>query len=207
MTQYIVPNLGASGVIKLKDPFAGLCAANTPYTVTSIQTLQDIVADGQDPFALYYSPFGLDQTVYAQDINDRVCIVSLTPSDGDVVRVPNSYLISLPIAMGIPYATMMVGINLGALPQDLSLAYFMTQVAELAHDLLGVDNAAVRAMRASSLTYLSVDDAATIEAARQTVMQAVTTETARRLAAETALNALQQKYNDLEAYALAHTTP
>jgi hypothetical protein len=30
---------------------------------------------------------------------------------------------------------------------------------------------------------------------------------ARRLAAENALNALQQKYNDLEAYVLAHTTP
>jgi hypothetical protein len=204
MTQYIVPNLGATGVIKLKAPFAGLCADNTPYQVTGIRTLQDIVAEGKDPFALYYTPYGLDQTVYADDISNNVCIISLTASDGEPVAVPNSYLISLPIAMGVPYATMLVGINLGALPQDLSLTYFMNQVAELAHDLLGVDNAQVRATLASSLTYLSVDDAATIEAARQAVMDNVITEMARRLSAENALNALQQKYNDLEAYVLAH---
>jgi hypothetical protein len=204
MTQYILPNVGASGVIKLKDPFSGLCAANTPYEVTGVRTLQDIVASGQDPFALYYSPFGLDQTVYTSDVSNNVCILSLTASDGEVVYVPNSYLISLPIAMGVPYATMMVGINLGALPQDLSLTYFMDQVAELAHNILGVSAAEVRAMRASAITYLSVEDADTIETARQVVMDNVTTEMARRIAAETALNALQQKYNDLEAFTLAH---
>lgn len=204
MTQYILPNVGASGVIKLKDPFSGLCAANTPYVVTGVQTLQDVVASGQDPFALYYSPFGLDQSTYTDDVNNNVCILSLTASDGEVVRVPNSYLISLPIAMGVPYATMLVAVNLGALPQDLSLAYFMSQVAELAQNILGVSTADVRAMRASALTYLTVEDATTIETARQVVMDSVTTEMARRMAAETSLNALQQKYNDLEAFILAH---
>jgi hypothetical protein len=204
---YLKPSIGSSGVVKLKDPFTGLCADNIPYEVLGLQTLQAIAATNQDPYALYYEPYGISREKFVADVADKVCIVELQSSDGEMVRVPNSYLESLPIATGVPYATMFVTVNLGALPQDLSLAYFMAKVADMARDLMGVQDAQVRAMRASTLTYLSIEDASTIEAARKAVMETVITDAARLMIAEENLSALQTKYSDLEAFVLANNPP
>lgn len=203
-TNYILPHVNTTGVIKLKDPFSGLCAANVPYTVTAVRRLQDIVASSQDPYALFYEPFNIDDAKFQDDISNNVCILSLTSSDGEVVYVPNSYLESLPVAMGLPYATMMVAVNLGALPQTLNLQYFISKMGEAARDLMGIQNAEVRAMRVSSVTYLSIDDAQTIEAARKAVMETVITDAAKLRVAEQELFDLQKKYSDLEAFVLAN---
>jgi hypothetical protein len=203
-TLYIKPTVGSSGVIKLKDPFTGLCAENVPYEVTGLQTLQASSAGNVDPYALYYEPFEISRERFAEDVADKVCIVSLRSSDGETVYVPNSYLESLPVATGVPYGTMLVTVNLGALPQDLSLQYFMTKLAEMARDLMGVQNAPVRAMLASTLTSLSLEDAAAIEGARKAIMENVVTDAAKLRVAEEALFALQTKYSDLEAFVLAN---
>jgi hypothetical protein len=207
MSRYIQPSIGSSGVIKLKYPFTGLCSAGVPYEVTGLQTLHAVASTNQDPYALFYEPFEIDREKFAADVADRVCIVTLRASDGEEVKVPNSYLESLPVATGVPYGTMLVTVNLGALPQDLSLQYFMSQLKDMARDLMGVQNAAVRAMLASSLTSLTVEDAAAIESAREVVMGAVVTDAAKLRVAQEALVALRAKYNDLEAYVLAQDNP
>ena len=199
---YILPNVGATGTVTLKAPFAGLCAANVPFKVSGVRTLQDVVAGGQDPFNLYYLPYGITEAKFIQDVADKVCILSLTSPTGEPVHVPNSYLETLPVSTGMPYATMFVGVNLGAMPSGLSLAYFMATVKQLAHDLLGVSNADVKAMKASSTTYLSMTDAEAIEAARQTVMGVVVTDRAKLIAALDVTVALQSRNADLEAYIL-----
>lgn len=204
---YILPNIGASGVIKLKAPFDHLCAENVPYEVSGVRLLSDITATGQDPFGLYYQPYEIEEDKYLQDVKDGVCLLSLRSPTGETVFVPNSYLISLPVSMGIPYSTMMVAVNLGALPHDLSLSYFMAQVQAFAHDLLGVGNADVRAIKASTTTYLSVEDSETIENARKVIMQDVITDAAKLRTAEESLQQLRQTNDDLEAFILTHLPP
>lgn len=206
-TNYLLPNVGSAGAIKLKAPFTGLCAANVPYSVSAVRTLRDISASGQDPYLLYYQPNDITDEQYSSDVSNNVCILSLVSPTGETVYVPNSYLESLPVAMGIPYCTMMVAVNLGALPTSLSLAYFMSQVQTLAHDLLGVDSADVKAIKASTVTFLSVDDSEALEAARTTVMEAVVTDAAKLVASEAARAALKQRNDDLEAYILANMNP
>lgn len=206
-TNYLIPNIGATGAITLNAPFAGLCAANVPYKVSAVRMLQDIVARGEDPYNAYYAPYSITQAKFAQDVKDSVCIISLLSPEGETVCVPNSYLANLPVATGIPYATMLVGINLGPLPLDLSLAYFMEVVKQAAHDLLGVENADVKAAKASSTTYLTIADSSAIETARKVVMDTVTTDAAKLLISEQARQALQQKNADLEAFILANFNP
>jgi len=206
-TLYIQPSIGSSGVIKLKEPFAGLCAENVPYEVISLQTLEATAGTGQDPYALYYEPFEIPLEKYREDLANKVCIVTFRASDGEPVQVPNSYLESLPVATGVPYGTMFVTVNLGALPQDLSLSYFMSKVGELAHDLLGIQTPQVRAMLASRLTSISIEDSAAIEAARRAVMENIVTDGAKLRVALEDLHALQMKYSDLEAFVLANQLP
>lgn len=206
-TNYLIPNLGATGAITLKDPFAGLCAANVPYKVSSVRTMQDIVANGADPYNTYYAPYSISEEKFAQDVKDGVVIISLLSPTGETVSVPNSYLANLPVATGIPYATMLVGINLGPLPLDLNLAYFMTVVQNAARDLLGVENADIKVGKATSTTYLSIADSTAIETARKAVMDTVVTDAAKLYASEQARLALQQKNADLEAFILKNVKP
>lgn len=202
MPAYILPNVGASGAINLKVPFAGLCATNVPYKVTGIRTLQDVVADGLDPFNSYYVTHSISEAKFLADLADGVCIVSLLSPTGETVRVPNSYLETLPVSTGVPYSVTIVGVNLGSLPEGMSLAYFMSTVSQLAHDLLGITNAEVKLAKASSTTYLTIDDAATVEAARNAVMSTVVTDRAKLIAAQATIVELQSKNADLEAFIL-----
>lgn len=207
MAALLVPILGTVGVIKLKDPFASLCADGVPYRVTGIRTLSAITADGEDAYGKYYQPAAITEGIYRSDVNAGVCILTLEAPDGTPVYVPNSYLISLPIATGVPYMTMMVGVNLGSLPVGFNLAYFMSQVQSLANDLLGVANADVRAVKGSTVTFIPVEDSTALEAARNQVMGAVVTDRAKLVASEAERTRLQQLNQDLEQYILAHTPP
>lgn len=204
MSKYLLPNIGSSGVVTLKAPFAALCAPGVPYRVTEIRMLQGIVSNGDDPYRLYYQPYEITQEDFAQDVRDGACILSLTSPDGSTVYVPNSYLLTLPVATGVPYTVMMVGVNLGALPQDLSLAYFMAKVQEMAHDLLGVTAAEVRAIKAGTTTYLTLEDAAAIETARKVLMAEVVTDAAKLYKSEQDRIALQTRNADLEAFIIAN---
>lgn len=207
MANYLLPNIGAVGAITLLPPFNGLCASNVPYEVTGLRRLRDLAASGADPFATFYQPAEIDQAKFLEDIRDGVCIITLLGPDGQSVEVPNSYLANLPVATGVPYATMMIGVKIGSLPLDLSLAYLMAKFKELAHDLVGAQNVDVRAARASSITYLSIDDAEAVETARKNVMSTVVTTDAKLHASEQARIALQERNADLEAYILAHHPP
>ncbi len=201
---YFLPSVNTSGVITLKAPFAALCAANVPYNVAGVRTLADIVAAGQDPYGLYYEPYQLDQATFNADVKDGVCILSLKSPSGEWVYVPNSYLVNAPVATGIPYASMLVGVKLGAIPQSLSLAYFMNAVQELAHDLLGVSNAEVMPVKNSTTTYISLDDSRAIELARANVMQSVVTDAAKLRTSEIERLKAIARIAELEAYILAH---
>lgn len=204
---YILPSINATGAVTLLEPFSGLVADNLPYKVVAIRTLYDIIAAGQDPYGIYYEPYEIPESKFTDDVDNDVCIITLATAGGDVVYVPNSYLKTLPVATGMPYASMMVGVNLGALPTDLSLSYFCSRVQQLAHDLLGVNNAEVRAIKASDVTYLTIEDAAAIEAARQVVMSAVVTDSAKLAASEAARAEMSQVIAEQEAYILANPNP
>jgi hypothetical protein len=207
MSKYLLPTFGAVGVVTLKEPFTGLVAPGLQYKVTALRMLQDILAEGDDPFEKHYAAYEIPEEKFLEDVRDGVCIISLTSPLGETINVPNSYLANLPVGTGIPYATMMVGVNLGALPTDLNLGYFMTKVKELANDLLGVSNADVKALKASSITYMSVEDSAAIETARKVVMETVVTTEAKLYQSEQARLALQTRNGDLEAYILANHPP
>lgn len=201
---YIVPPINTSGVINLKEPFKSLCAANVPYTVVSIRTLGDIVNDGKDPYGSYYEAFGLDQATFNSDVNSGVCIISLRSPSGEFVHVPNSYLDTAPVATGVPYSSMIVGVRLGALPESLSLEYFNNSVKELAHDLLGVTDAEVKAVKVTETTYIPLDESKTFEAARQNVMSIVVTDSAKLRASEIERQKAIQKIAELELFIRTH---
>jgi hypothetical protein len=183
-TPHLLPQVNSKGVIKLAAPFVTVVTANIPYTIAAVRRLSDFATSGLDPFALYYEPAGLSQEIFENDVKAGVCIISLQSPSDEWVYVPNSYLLAMPDAAGVAYSNKVVAVNLGALPDDLSLDYFKTALAELAHDLLGVTDADVRSLIVSAPTYLSQVDHATFSAARKTIMGIVVTNYAKYREAE-----------------------
>lgn len=197
---YLNPPVGMVGTIVLTAPFTNAVVANLPYTVRSVTSLKAIAAEGKDPYALYYQDAGISADKYQEDLTNNVCIISLESSSGVWVYVPNSYLASLPLTGGAPYTTYLVAVNLGLLPDNLDLSYFQSQLVQLAHDLMGVDNAEVKVVAASATLHLSQADAATIETARQTVMSTLTTDRAMYLQEKALRESAIQRIQLLEQY-------
>jgi hypothetical protein len=197
---YLKPPQGISGVFKLAEPFTNAVSPNVVYRIAEVRSLVGVAASGDDPYEKYYKPAGVTEEKYLEDLANDVAILSLQSTSGKWVHVPNSYLQQMPAASGVPYALCIMGINLGAIPNDLDLTYFEGQIKDLARDLLGVSNADVQATVGSETTYIEQATAKVIEQARTNVMKNVVTDRAKYLASEEQRLAAVAKIAILEKY-------
>lgn len=197
---YLTPPVGMVGTISLSAPFTNAVVPNLPYTISAVRSLADIAASGSDPYELYYQDAGISEDKYKEDLVGGACILSLQSSSGIWVYVPNSYLASLPSAGGIPYTNYLVAVNLGLLPDNLDLTHFRNIIAELAHDVMGVENAETKIVAASATMYLSQEDSKAIETARQGVMSALKTDRALYLEEQRLRLAAIQRITELENF-------
>lgn len=201
-----VPQIGMTGLYKLKEPFDKLLLANVAYRCVAVRKLEDIVAAGGDPKELYYTNNSLSDTVYNTDLAAGVCIVSLQAGSGSWVYVPSSYIESMPDQGGIPYTTIVLATSLSAIPNSLDLSYLKNQIEDLVMDTLGVAST-VREIAISQQQHLSQAEHVAIEAARAANIAASTTERAQRLEAERQRDAALEKIQQLEAFIKTKLTP
>lgn len=162
--QYI-PDIGANGIFVLKEPFNALLKTNTTYTVQAVRRLKDVIAEGEDPFEVYYDPYEVEKAVYEQDILNEVCIVSLQSGSGEWVYVPTSFIISFPIMNGVKYRAMMVGISLGAIPDNMNLSAFKTSIFNMVRDTFGITSV-IKEIAVSAPVVLSKEQSDLVETAR-----------------------------------------
>lgn len=166
MSLFILPSIGAAGVYTLAAPFNTALTPKVSYTCLSIRTLHDIIAEGNDPFALYYNLNGLSETVYQSDLASNVSIVGLQSGSGDWVYVPSSYISAYPDGNGVPYTAMMIGVSLGAIPDSIDLGPLQTEIQNIVLSVLGV-NAATNAVAVSKTQLVDNATDASVEAIRR----------------------------------------
>jgi hypothetical protein len=197
---YITPPLYMVGAITLAAPFTNAVVPNLPYKLISIRSLTEIIHNGQNPFEQYYQLFNVSEEKYNQDVLAGVSILTFQASSGTLVEVPNSYLTSLPSAGGIPYTNYLVAVDLGLLPDSLDLAYFTSKVQQLAHDVMGMQNAETKIVAASDTIYMSQEDSKAVETARLAVMATVETDYALYLREKALRASAEQKIAILEKF-------
>ena len=60
-----LPPVGTSGTFQeIAPPFDVLINSRVSYTVMSIRSLSEIIANGSDPYVLYYQPNNISTEVY-----------------------------------------------------------------------------------------------------------------------------------------------
>ncbi|BAW19040.1 hypothetical protein [Ralstonia phage RP31] len=199
----LIPPVGTSGIYKLDAPFAAQLQPNMSYRCDAIRRLSDLLELGIDPFAEFYDKNGLTKEKYDADVVNQVCMISLVSSSGHWLYVPSTYVLAYPDLNGVPYTVMVLGLELGAIPNYKDLTGLKQALANLTRDTIGV-MPTVKEVAVSAVSKLSQADADALEAARQQLITNSQTDRAKLLAVQQAYASLQQQYAALEAYVQQH---
>ncbi|WP_233874231.1 DUF7194 family protein [Paraburkholderia adhaesiva] len=200
MTTPLNPNLGASGLWSLVTPFDQLVSSTVAYTCVAVRELADIIADGGDPFTLYYQPQNLQQSDYQNDVAAGASIISLQATGANRIHVPSTYICQMPNGNNIPYRGIVLGVKLGALPDSLDLTYVKSQVRAVVQDAIGVDPGTIRSLAVTAQTQISPAEDASVTASREALMGRNGTPTAQLAAARVQVATLQQQVASLSQF-------
>lgn len=202
----LTPPIGASGIFRLSGPYAALLQSNVSYTCDAVRKMTDIIVLGIDPHAEFYSEHGLTYQQYQNDLQNGECIVSLRSNGGHWVYVPTSYVLGYPNMGGIPYTAIVLGINIGAVPNYLDLSVIKQRVVDLVRETIGVTST-VTQVAISPTKNLPQSDHNAVEANRVANITATRTDRALYLEAVTQRDALTLQIQELEAYIAANLPP
>lgn len=200
MSNNLTMYIGAKGLFTLEAPYNALMPTQIVYSVEGIRKISDIVASGLDPFVEYYTPNGITQAAYDLDVAADVSIVSLMSTGGDWLYIPSTAIVSYPDINGVSYTAMMLGISLGALPDNASLAPLKTAISNMVKDYLGV-TPTIKEIAVSGSSLISYADHATIETARAGVKIINASDAAKLIDMTAKYNVLLTRVTQLEAYA------
>ncbi len=202
----LIPPVGTAGIYKLAEPFQSKLQPNMSYRCDAVRRISDFLEIGIDPYQEFYLANAISKETYDQDVVNQVCIVSLVSSGNHWLYVPSTYILAYPDLNGIPYTVMVLGLELGAIPGYKDLSALKQALANLTRDTIGV-LPAVKEVAISATSKLSQADHDALEAARQQNITNTQTDRAKYLALQAQFAALQQQYNELEAFVRNNMTP
>lgn len=190
-----LPPVGTSGTFQVAPPFDVLINSRVSYTVMSIRSLSEIIANGSDPYVLYYQPNNISTEVYKKDLTVNINIISLLGSDNKWVYIPATYVLTYPDMTGIPYHVLSLAVTLGAIPLDYDPSALSTMISNLVTDTIGV-TPEINPVEISAVNYLTTSEDAMVKAKRNLLITNRVTDTAKY---RYALEMYHQTLNQLKA--------
>lgn len=199
MSDYIVPAIGSLGFYNLIEPFNHPNLGVEQYSCQSVRTINDLIANQLDPFALYYEPKGLTEDDYKYGLENNVPIIGLQSSKGHWIFVPANYLLSYPNPNGVPYHVLMLGVSLGAVPVDKDFSGLHTSIKNLIHDKIGIIPE-IKEVQISEVSLIPSETHDAIETARAALAVNNLSDSARVENLTGQLNTALLKIQELETY-------
>lgn len=169
------------------------------YRCDAVRRISDFMIEGVNVYDEIYQPEGISQAKYDQDLLNQVCIVSLVSGADHWVHVPSTYIIAYPDLNGIAYNVLVLGLEIGAVPNYRDLTGLKAALSDLTRDTLGMVPT-VREVVISAEQKLSQADHDALENARNVMITNSQTDRAKLIAAQYELATLRQQYNDLVNY-------
>lgn len=192
----LIPPIGTAGIYDLKAPFSAKLQPRVSYRCEAVRKISDFIEEGIDPYEEFYVPNGLSQAVYQADMLNNACIVSLQSSSGHWVYVPTTYINSYPNVNGVAYRGMVLGVELGPIPEYMDLAAVKVAVGNVIRDVLGV-RPTIKEVAITSTQNFSQQDHDILEANRAALVQNSDTDRAKLLDLQVRFAALQRDYQTL----------
>lgn len=206
MTDVILPTIGSSGYYQLRAPLDTLIVENERYTCQAIRRLSEYLANNEDPKVDIYDKYNIPEAEYDSDIVNDAYIISLQSDKGHWLYIPDRYVIAYPVVNGIPYRTSMIGISLPSLPANRDLSFLLTDIENLVTDTLGVIPV-IKTVETSRVVLVSKDRHDILQAERDMLSAAKTTDRARFISLMTQYDNALIKIAELEQYIKDHFIP
>lgn len=193
------PRIGDSGVFTLKEPFQILVTPQVIYTCRSIRTINDILATGVQVYEKYYQALGVSEATYLDDAANNVCIIGLQAGTGEWIYVPETYITAAPNTSGVKYSSIVLGVGLGAIPDELNLEGLISTISEIVYESIGVQPK-IKAVLVSQPAFIDHDKHDRLEQARKAKITNNETLFAKSNRLATENDELQSKIKQLEEY-------
>lgn len=191
---YLTPPLWAKGRFQTADPFT--VPAEKVFQCIALRNFADITADGELVFETYYEPAGVERSVYVEDNRNDGIIITLVDEFGDVVYIPNRYLLSFPNMGDVPYHHLVLSTSLGPVPAYLDTSTLEESILESVVATTGIANAEVNLHIAPARSGVDPTQHETLEANRIAGITYSETYKSKWLKAE-AEKTLVQEQNDV----------
>ena len=160
------PLIGDSGTYTLKEPYNVLVTPQVIYTCRSIRSMNDIAAAGVSVFEKYYQSLGIGENIYLEDAANNVSIIGLQAGTGEWIYVPQTFILKPPNTSGVKYSSIVLGVGLGAIPDEMNLEDLTATIKEVVLASIGVESK-VKAVLVSQPAFISHDKHERLELARQ----------------------------------------
>lgn len=193
----LTPPIGAVGLYELTQPW--LASTTKVYTNKAIRSFADLRVKNIDPYTLAYKPYGSTQAQATEDEAAGACIISLFADDGEVIYVPDTKIVSYPNQGNWHYRHLILSLDLGLIPDNLSLDWAQAKVVEELQGIVGIKPIVKlhEGVLRNSVTQAEHDR---LEAARAALKVNQVTTLAQLVIARQQLADLTQRYQELETY-------
>lgn len=132
----VTPPMEAKGLFILRLPFKA--TPTVAYWVGAHRSFDDLIAQGEDPMELVYTPVGLDAAAYAADKAAGAYILTLFSATEKPIHVPDTYVESYPDMGVIPHSWMVVSASCGMLPDTYDTAALTQAVSDAITEHCGI---------------------------------------------------------------------
>lgn len=204
--QTINVTVGMKGTVISTAPFDTVINPRLIQQCIGVETINGMLAKGDDPFTDVYEPRGIAESVFNTHADEGVRIITWQSSLGEIISVPEVYIDSIPDANGVPYRCAMLGISLSAIPDDMDITDLKTEISDMIFNYLGV-RSEIKEVMYGEPSILSAEEHAAVDLAR---VAHITNNVSSRLRVQqltTTVNDLTLKVQQLENYIKVNMPP
>jgi hypothetical protein len=155
----VTPPIGAKGLFKVRSPYVVSAAAI--YWVGAVRTYEELIAAKIDPLTQVYTPVGMGQADYNQDIIEGAQVITLLSHVRPPLHIPDTYILEYPNMSLVPHSWIVCTVSCGILPDTYDLTRMQQTVAIAVAEYTGVQ---AQVTISTAPTTDSVTEAAYLEA-------------------------------------------
>lgn len=202
--KYPVPAVRTKGVYALASPFS--TNDGELLECTSVRTVSDYIANGEDVVKEVFLDNGLTQDDYDEALAENMEIVALVNQGGYIYQVPAKYIQSYPVQDGVLYRPVTITTALPLMPMGKDLDFIMKDIEDLITSRLGV-SCKVKIVETATPRAVDIIQSKTIEAARAANISQSGTSYQVIANLRNALDEANSRLQVLERYIVDHNPP
>lgn len=127
----IIPIIGSRGFFTFAPPISTIALSGVEYTCQAVRRISEYTASNEDPKEIAYTPYGVENTIYEEDVAENAYIVSLQSAKGHWLYVPYRFILNYPSGDGVVYRSAMLVFSLPSFPREQDISGTIDDIKDL----------------------------------------------------------------------------